>query len=297
MFGIARAPFESRRLSPTGRSRLLPTGHDGKRTIAGRSFYHGLASVASVLILTTPLSAPSVHSPSQGVTAPASSAEATVEPSMIAPAEDPVTLLERGLAWHDANVRDYQGVFAYREQKDGQLGEPVACRFRFRLEPFSLYMEWIYGAGRVDKLLYVEGQNDGKMIVHPTGLIGLVVPSAAVHPDGKEARKSSSHSITEFGLRTVLAKVLRSFREAAEEDSSTYRRLGLRRLDNREVLTLTKTEGSGTLTVDLDPQTLLPVRTVKHDADGQLFSIYEFKELRFNQGVDESAFARESCGL
>ena len=52
-------------------------------------------------------------------------------------------------------------------------------------------MRRLSGRSRVDRLLYVEDQNDGKVIVRPAGLLGKLVPPVELDPHGEMARQSS----------------------------------------------------------------------------------------------------------
>lgn len=210
---------------------------------------------------------------------------------------DPVGLLEKGLQWHDTKLRDYEGTFHLQELRDGGASLSAVCRFKFRSDPFSLAMWWLRGAGRIDRLLYVAGLNDGQMIVHPTGLTGRLLGAVAVDPGGKMARKGGTRPITEFGMRNALVRILESFRRDAGRGALRSRCLGLGMLEGRRVLTLEKLSTDGKLIVDLLAEALVPVRIRRFAADGQLTAFYQYSGLRFNRGFTDTTFSPAAVGL
>jgi len=212
-------------------------------------------------------------------------------------AADPTALLEKALSWYDKNVRDYTGFFAFHERKGARLGNPAACRFKFRSKPFSVAMQWIREADRADKLLYVEGQNNNRLIVHPTGWVGRLVTSVAIDPRSKQARTGASRTICDFGLRNIPTRILEAYREANTKDEVRSDCLGISDRGGTKVITIRRSDLEGTLTFGLEIHTLMPVRIVEKHAKGKLVSHYEFTELRFNNGVDDSTFSKAAYRL
>ena len=210
---------------------------------------------------------------------------------------DPVSLLEKGIRWYDGNLRDYEGTFVVQEIEDGRSRISAVCSFKFRQSPFSVAMRWVEGAGRIDKLLYVEGKHDGQMSVHPTGFIGRLFPAAAVDPHGGRATKGGLRPITQFGLRNTLERVLGSFRKDVDQGTLRARCLGVGKLNGRRVLTLEQTGPEGKLIVELATETLLPARVRLYGRSGRLSSLYEYSQLRFNRGFSDATFTREANGL
>ena len=210
---------------------------------------------------------------------------------------DPLGLLSDALSRYDKSIRDYEGLFACQEDFQGELQKLTVSRFRFRQSPFSVAMHVTEGAGRADKMLYVEGQYDGKLLVHPTGLLGKVVPCAALDPDGPEVSKNSSRSIKDFGLRNMLTGALKRFMEAEQQGRLQMEYLGVSELGGHRVLVLRGTDHMGDVLIDLDVEHLVPLRIRKHDPSGRPTGLFWFKELRLNRGLANSAFSKESNGL
>ncbi len=85
------------------------------------------------------------------------------------------------------------------ERIDGKLQKLELMRVAFLEQPFSVSLEWLEGTRRAERALYVEGENDGRMLVRPTAgwrlaarLAGRLGKDgiASVDVDGDDARQS-----------------------------------------------------------------------------------------------------------
>ena len=203
-----------------------------------------------------------------------------------APSEvDPVQLLEKGLK-HVQAIRDYQGTFVFQYREGDRMREPAVCSFRFRAQPFSVAMEWLKGAGRIDKLLYVAGKNQNKMLVHPTGLSGALIGSISVDPNIAASNSPYARPITQFGLENNLQRILKEWRNTGATELTETEILDHNLLYGKEVITLRKENSRGTVVVDLDKQSCLLQRIQTYDSGGRLLSHYEYRDLQFNKGFD-----------
>lgn len=117
-----------------------------------------------------------------------------------------IALIEKGLARLKA-IDGYTAEFAKQEVVGGEMTDPQRMLLKVRQEPFSVYMKWVEGKPG-QELLYVKGENDGDMIVHPGGWRGRVLGTLSVDPDGTMARRESRHPVTQVGLRRLAEKVL-----------------------------------------------------------------------------------------
>ena len=134
------------------------------------------------------------------------------------PASGPVEFLEKCLERYDRqDIRGYRLIMQEQERIDGRLHPPETIEVFFHAHPFSVFMHWLKGSRQAENLLYVQGENDGKMLVHPKGLLGLLDKVVALDPNGAEARASGRFSITDFGFRNTLQRTLRHWK--ADEDA------------------------------------------------------------------------------
>ena len=112
-----------------------------------------------------------------------------------------VMLLEKGCESF-GNVSDYTAILHKQERIGGTLGDVQKVECKLRHEPFSVYMKWHSGdKGR--ELIYVDGQNDGNMVVHPGGWKGRLAGSLNLDPNGTMAMSESRHPVTQAGLKQL----------------------------------------------------------------------------------------------
>lgn len=117
-----------------------------------------------------------------------------------------IEMLEAGVARLNA-VSGYTAEFAKTEVVSGSLTDPQTMRLKLRHEPFSVYMKWTEGSPG-QELLYVEGQQDGEMIVRPGGLRGRFLGAIKLDPTGTLALSESRHPVTQIGLLHLSKKIL-----------------------------------------------------------------------------------------
>lgn len=115
-------------------------------------------------------------------------------------------LLEKGV--HEiSKVPDYTATFCKHERIDGTLGDNQVMQLKLRHKPFSVYMKWMVGdKGR--ELLYVDGQNDGKMLVKLGGIKGKFLPALKLTPTGSIAMREARYPVTKLGLRQMAQEMI-----------------------------------------------------------------------------------------
>jgi hypothetical protein len=138
--------------------------------------------------------------------------------SAAAPATDPalrgrwalqmnVTLLEMGLEKFE-DVDSYTFTLTRQERVGGDLLEPQVMNVKLRNEPFSVYMKWILGdKGR--QVIYVEGLNDGKLLVRPGGIKGRLTGTLPLSIDDSLVMAECRHPINQCGLRHLAEKIVK----------------------------------------------------------------------------------------
>jgi hypothetical protein len=115
-------------------------------------------------------------------------------------------MLERGRQFLD-EIPDYTAQFSKQELVDGELLEEQTMLLKCRHKPFSIYLQWLTGdVGR--ELLYVEGTNDGEMLVHGGGWKARL-PALSISPTSSLAMKESRYPVTSAGLKALVDIILR----------------------------------------------------------------------------------------
>jgi hypothetical protein len=225
------------------------------------------------------------------------------ERSIIKLAEsDPVGLLQLVLKNYDAKIKDYTGTFYKTERLRGKLGKEQVIQFKFKDKPFSVFMKWEKNAGGADKLLYVKGQNDNQMVVHPTGLLWWI-RSVRRDPNGPDAMKATLNPCTAFGVANMTRRMLKVYEEAKKTGDLTTKYLGLSKVDGRKcvkmerLLPAKKEYPHARIIVQIDLGYLVPVALECYDWDGKLVSRYMYTDLKFNVGLKEKDFTPKANGL
>ncbi|SFJ20288.1 DUF1571 domain-containing protein [Planctomicrobium piriforme] len=100
----------------------------------------------------------------------------------------------------------YQGTIEQQVRIDGDLRPPEVIDFKLRHAPFSVYLKWKCDGQEV---LYVEGENDGKLLARPTRGLAALRGVWKLKPDSQQAMKCALHPITEMGIQSLCQLSLR----------------------------------------------------------------------------------------
>src|SRR5262245_3610247 len=146
--------------------------------------------------------------------------------------EDPIAFLENCLARYDREVKGYSLTMQKQERIQGKLQPREVIEVHFKHGPaangHSVFMRWVEGARLAARVLYVDGENDNKMVVKPAGVGGFL--TVARDPDGLDARRSGRYTVKEFGLRFGLQGTLDSYRAARKDDALHVEYLGRKKI-------------------------------------------------------------------
>lgn len=149
---------------------------------------------------------------------------ATINQRMIDEAKHPLAPLlgiaQLGIDEVDANYRDYTATLVSQVRIDDKLQEEkyIFCKIRHPQAsdgadpeqsqiPFSVYSKFLAPKASVgQEAIWVEGQNDGKIIAHPPGFLN--VKRVPLDPDGPLAMEGNLHPIYDIGFRNLLVKMV-----------------------------------------------------------------------------------------
>jgi Protein of unknown function (DUF1571) len=221
------------------------------------------------------------------------------------PAADPVHFLEKCIQRYDEErISGYTAVLHKQERLQGRLQPSELIDISFRQKPYSVFMHWVKGEKMADSVLYVQGQNDDKLLVHPSGLAGRLVKVVTRDPEGAEARQSGRYSLRDFGFKKSTERTYRDWKGAQEKGELKVKYLGVRRVyevGDRPCYTLHRThtkpdkEGVTDVLVYIDKDTWLQVGTVLKGVDGKLIGEYMFRDVHLNPHFKPGQF--ESAAL
>jgi hypothetical protein len=216
--------------------------------------------------------------------------------------EDPAVLWKKSMRRFVLTADDYTGVLYKQERIKGKLGKEQVVEFKFRERPYSIFMRWIKNPGKIDKLLYIEKQNENKMLLHPAGLLGFI-KSIEKDPYDKEVLKSTRKPCTEFGLLKVMqglaeeyeldegrSKITTKFIRQFEEGKREYVLLE-QIYDNPEKGEVAKR------VITYDVKMMLPTQRQVYDSQNNLLYKYSYTNLKFNRGLTDKDFSAKYNGL
>jgi len=215
---------------------------------------------------------------------------------------DHIALLKWAMEHYQQDIQDFQAVLRKQERVNGVLKTEEEIAVRFKNAPFSVIMEWQKNAKTIDKLLYVEGYNDNKMIVHPTGWLSWI-KSVKRDPRCAEAQRSSRKTCDQFGFYRTLEDMIRIYQQAKQEGDLQTRYLGQTQVDNRpciameRVLPAKKDYPCARMVMEFDEEYLLPTAITSYDWQGKLLSKYVFTDIKLNTGLSLAEFTPQANQL
>jgi hypothetical protein len=105
-------------------------------------------------------------------------------------------------------VSDYTGKLTKQERYKGTLLPEEVMAVKIREEPFSVYIRHLSPSSKDgQEAIYVEGQNDGKLVAHAVGA-GAYLGTLKLAPTGWLAMMDNLHPITDIGLRNLVRQLL-----------------------------------------------------------------------------------------
>src|SRR5262249_35358739 len=115
----------------------------------------------------------------------------------------------------DENVRDYTATVIKQERSGSDLKPEEICEVKIRNQPFSVYMKFLSPENlKGQEVIYVEGQNDGKLIGHAGSGAAALLGSKWLDPRGPIAMFGQRYPITELGILNLTKRLI----EVGEHD-------------------------------------------------------------------------------
>lgn len=214
---------------------------------------------------------------------------------------DPVAFLQAALnRYHRENVHGYTMTMHKQESIGGRLNPQEVIEVSYRAKPHSVFFKWQEGARSAERVLYVEGQNDDKLLARPSGAVARLVAGDVVSRDvtGAEAKQSSRNTLDEFGLKNNLQRTIRAWKAARDSRSLTYEYLGIQKvkeLNDRPAWVLHRTnkaveEGFKESWIYFDTDSWLLTGIVQKDENGKPVASYWFRDIRLNPEFGKDQF-------
>jgi hypothetical protein len=142
--------------------------------------------------------------------------------------ESPVAFLENCIRYYDRDVHGYHLIMQKQERlptrvpiEKRKLQKKEVIEVYFKDKPQSVFMRWLEGERLADRCLYVEGENDDMILVHPAGLAGKFIKSVKKKVDGPEAQESGRYTLNLFGIKNGTLRTL-TFAKKAQEKGTLH---------------------------------------------------------------------------
>ena len=216
---------------------------------------------------------------------------------------DHIALLQRCLKNCRERYRDYTCTLIKKERIGGSWKPQQTMRVKFLAKPFSVAMKWTKNAPIAEKVLYVEGKYNNKMLVEPKGWLKRLCPVALRRPDGPDAMKNTLRPVNLFGFERSLISLLEVYRRAKRAGDLRTEFGGHYQIDGRKAILLRrclppkKSYPAYVTKSYIDLEHLVPIRVEGYDWEGQIFCQYDYKDVKFNIGLTPDDFLPESCGM
>jgi hypothetical protein len=220
------------------------------------------------------------------------------------PVEDPVAFLEKCLQKYDEqHIEGFTCILQKQERIDGKLMPSEETEVAFRAKPHSVFMHWVRGARKADSALYVQGENDNKMIAHPSGLAGALVKVVTRDVDGADAKQSGRYTLDTFGFKKSMERTLKAWKAARDRGALKVEYLGIRKVKetgDRLCWALRRTndkpEDDGIMEgmFYFDKENWLQTGVVLKGEEGKLIGDYMFRDVQLNPKFKPGQFTRDA---
>ncbi len=233
------------------------------------------------------------------------------------PLDPAITLAEQGLARIRAQVTDYTCTIVKQERINGELGPPEHMRAEIRnrkiveggiSQPFSVYLYFLKPddvTGR--EVIYVEGQNNGKMVAHEAKGVKAAFGDVWLNPDGLLAMHGQRYPITDIGIENLVEKLIERANRDKKADpnalSTQVRFVEGAKINGRSCLVIEVVHPEPKPYYDfhiarvfIDDQLQVPVRYAAYTwpttpgGKPQLEEAYTHLDLKLNVGLSEVDF-------
>lgn len=215
---------------------------------------------------------------------------------------DPPAFLQMCLRRYSREIHRYSGEMHKQERIDGKLHPPEVIDFWFREQPYSVLMKWKEGARAATTSMWVEGENNNKVLALPT-LIKWSGRLVERDPDGRDARQGSRYTMREFSLRQGTERTWKAWKAAQDQGTLRVEYTGLvavPELGGRRCHVLTRTcdppeeDGVVTVRISVDAETWLQTGSTLIDGQGNLIGTYNFPRFTINPEIPATLFTKNS---
>lgn len=233
------------------------------------------------------------------------------------PLDRALHMAREGLSHIRSNIHDYSAIVVKRETIDGSLTDPEFMYVKIRNRkvasgqvqtPFGVYLVYLKPTAiKGREVVYVEGQNDGKLIAHEGGMRGRFLPTVPLSPTGAMAMRGQRYPLTEIGIENLIVKLIERGEIARQYPEITCEFRKNAKLKDRvcTVIQLNQPKRVSELEfsqaqIFIDDELNIPIRYVAYDwpkepgARPGVIEEYNYLDVKVNVGLTESDFDRDN---
>lgn len=222
--------------------------------------------------------------------------------------KDPMAFLENALERYRRDVKTgYHLTLRKREVINGTELPWELIDVNYREKPYSVHFRWIEGAGKAQKILYVEGENKDRagksqMLVQPNGgFLGKFV--VLRDPRGPDAKASAHYPLDDFGFYNNQTRTLKAWQTNFKRGTQKVEYLGIQKVKElgdrphfafKAVTTTPVADGVSELTSYFDTETWFQTGSIIKDKEGKLMGEYYFRDVQVNPEFKPEQFTRDT---
>lgn len=218
---------------------------------------------------------------------------------------DHVALLKQALAHYRDTVHDYRCKFSKQERISGRLRPRQEMEVKFLEEPFSVAMHWVKNPPTGDRVLYVDGKNNGNMLIKLKGVLNFVARGKPVqrNPKSNDVMANTLKPVTDFGFRRAMESLLKVYELARSRNECEISFLGYFNVGGRKamklqrVLPASKDYPGKTTTWYLEVDNLILLGLETTDWDDRLVCSYFYENVQLNVGLGDEDFTLKANGM
>jgi len=212
----------------------------------------------------------------------------------------PTRFLQMCLDRYKREVQGYSCTLVKQERINGKLRPLEVTEIHFREKPFSVFMKWTKGSSPASPVLFVAGENKGKLLAR-----AVLIWEKDV--DGPEAKNTSRYLVSDFGMYIGARRSLSDMLKAQKSGTLSVAYYGtekVARLDDRVCHKFVRVpcdpadkdgvweDAIHELTIYIDAETWLQTGSILRDAKGELIGEYFFRNIQLNPTFSPKQFTR-----
>ncbi|OGW61067.1 MAG: hypothetical protein A2V83_03740 [Nitrospirae bacterium RBG_16_64_22] len=190
------------------------------------------------------------------------------------------------------HIQSYRAVVLSRERVGGVLQPEDKTLFEFK-KPFELFMTWLDGPKKGNRLYFRTGWNEDRIRLRQAGILGAIPIN--LDPASSLLKNGTNHTIREAGLGFFIQTMTSNARRAQAAGILEIRPLGKQTVEGRPVqafdVHIGSRPGNGyycrRLLVDIDAEIPLPIRFTTFDWDGNIVEQFVYRDLTLNPPLQD----------